>query len=170
MRDIENTQAKELRNIRRLLERQVGVSVEQLSGSGPGRGGDVGVEVPPRRDIGIEVSPGGGAGPGGPIAESSPVFTTGEGGATITSQSFTSEGEFAFGFPSRVIYLRTEDAPIVAEFDSENNPVRQVPVPASKGEITLGDGGAGFRAEKVNVKLARNASVNETTVHIIAYR
>jgi hypothetical protein len=103
-------------------------------------------------------------------SESSPVFTTGEGGATITNQSFTSEGEFAFGFPSRVVYLRTEDAPIVVEFDGTNTPTRQIPVPASKGEITLGDGGAGFRAEKVNVKLARNASVNETTVHVIAYR
>lgn len=107
---------------------------------------------------------------GARASESSPVFTTGEGGATITNQSFTSEGEFAFGFPSRVVYLRTEDAPIVVEFDGTNTPTRQIPVPASKGEITLGDGGGGFRAEEVNVKLAQSASANSTTVHVIAYR
>jgi hypothetical protein len=148
--DIDDRVYEELSKIRGLLEEQTGVQRQQN----------------PAVDVDVESSGGG----SGPLTETSPVFTTGEGGAEITSQSFTSEGRFAFGFPSRVVYLRTEGASIVVEFDSENRPTRRIPVPAEKGEITLGDGGGGFRAEEVNIKLARDATANSTTVHLIAYR
>jgi hypothetical protein len=144
--DIDDRIYAELTKIRGLLEEQTGV-----------QGQEVKVDVE-------------GAGGTGPATDTSPVFSTGEAGATITSSNFVSEGEFTFGFPSRVVYVRTEDAPIVVEFDGKNNPARRIPVPAEKGEVTLGDGGAGFRAETANVKVARTASANSTTVHIHAYR
>ena len=161
--DIDNKIHEELAKIRSLLEEQTG----QKAGSNVQS--DVGV-TGGSQNVGVQVETAGGVGDSGPLTDNSPMFTTGPGGATVSNENFTNEGEFAFGFPSRIVYVRTEDAPVILEFDGTNTPTRQIPVPASKGEVTLGDGGAGFRAEEVNVKLARNASVNETTVHIIAYR
>jgi len=103
-----------------------------------------------------------------PQFNDSPVWTTGENGATVSQDSFTSEGRFVFPFPTRVVYIRT-DEDIVAEFNSSQYGNRRIPIPASKGEITLGDGGDGFRAGWVNLKLQPSAGGN-ATVHIIVYR
>jgi len=156
---------KEIRGLRRDLGGGTDVSV---SGSGGGGGGPS--QAVAQGGTNVQETAVSVPGETGPAFDSSLIYTTGEGGATISSQSFTSEGEFIFGFPTRVVYLRTESEPIVAEFDGKTTPTRRIPVPASKGEITLGDGGEGFRSEEVNIKLAQNASSNSTKIHIIAYR
>ncbi|MDZ7689240.1 MAG: hypothetical protein U5J64_11135 [Halobacteriales archaeon] len=144
---------------------------KKLNGSGGGAGG-VGVQ-----QGGTGVQQGGTAvntnvavpGEQEPLTDTSVVYTTGEDGAQIFNEDFVSEGEFVLGFTSRVLYVRTNED-VVMEFDREGTPVERVPIPASLGEITLGDGGAGFRADKVRFKLADTASAEEATVHIIAYR
>jgi len=104
-----------------------------------------------------------------PITETSLVYTTGEDGAQIFNEDYTSDGELVFGFTSRILYVRT-DTDVVMEFHRRDSPVEEVPIPASLGEITLGDGGFGFRADKVRFKLADSATAPEATVHVIAYR
>jgi len=133
-----------------------GVGVEQ-GGTGVQQGGtavDTNVAVPGEQE---------------PLTDTSVVYTTGEDGARIFNEDFTSEGEFVLGFTSRVLYVRT-DEDVVMEFDRDGMPIERVPIPSSLGEITLGDGGMGFRADKVRFKLADSASTPEATVHVIAYR
>lgn len=148
-------------------------SIEQkVGGSGGGGGGNVGVQ-----QGGTGVQQGGTAvntnvatpGEQGPLKDTSFVYTTGEDGAQIFNEDFVNEGELVFGFTSRVLYVRT-DEDVVMEFEREDTPINRVPIPASLGEITLGDGGAGFRADKVRFKLADSATAPEATVHVIAYR
>ena len=120
-------------------------------------------------------------GEGGPLTDVSPVFTTGPRGAEITSREFTSEGEFVFGFPARVVDIQFVGDPVTVAFDGENIPSRQTPIVPTDlyqdelpyGRLTLGSGSTPFRTEKVNIKLARMPGMGMaegSTIHIFAYR
>jgi hypothetical protein len=145
---------------------------KKVDGDGGGGSGNVGVQQGgtgvQQAGTGVETNV---AVPGeqGPLKDTSFVYTTGENGAQIFNEDFTADGELVFGFTSRVLYVRT-DEDVVMEFDRGETPIERVPIPADLGEITLGDGGAGFRADKVRFKLADSANSAEASVNVIAYR